>query len=125
MQPRAERVQSIAFPHSTTEQQKALAKSPPNQSSGTKKQAAVLDTVHDLLLAIDRMSPGYQQGARLPARVRSPAEWPIANSPGWQIMVVWQLRWRFPMATRHLYMLGSGHVPVSEPIRAAAGGPSA
>jgi hypothetical protein len=30
-----------------------------------------------------------------------------------------------PMATRHFYMLGSVHVPVSKHIRAAAGGPSA
>jgi hypothetical protein len=94
-----------------------------NQSSGTKKQAAVLDTVHDLLLAIDRMSPGYQPegpGARSIACGMAYRKFSWLADHGRVTIAL-----AIPMATRHFYMLGSVHVPVSKHIRAAASGPTA
>jgi hypothetical protein len=84
----------------------------------------VLDTVHDLLLAIDRMSPinlkGLLTGARSIACAMAYRKFSWLADHGSVTIAL-----AIPMATRHFYVLGSGHVPVSKHIRAAAGGPSA
>ena len=65
-----------------------MAKRPPNQSSGTKKQAPVLDTVHDLLLAIDRCHLDINLKGLLTGAGSIACGTAYRKCSGWQIVVV-------------------------------------